>query len=443
MFKKFTSAASVLLLISVALPVLNAGQASAVASTDATLNIGSSTIKGVSVPSHTPTNCIDCMGSPTTVQTTITLTSAQATGSASTSFVANDAGATVKVLKMASVTLPFTDLSFTNATAWNLSGTIYHNEIIMVRVTAADGITNRYYGWKVSSASNDATLASGQIKGVAVSSLGTPNATIGSVTAGAVTITADQGASTSLLTAFLMNVPSGFPMTRKKFSAGATPTSSDFNSAANWTTGALSDGDIVVIRVTAEDMSTSLYYKIVVTFGAAAPTPSVSSTVVNAAAEAAAAAAKHAAEVAAAKTTLVQAFKAGKPVTAADLNAADFNVTSAKAAERVATKVLALPEALRADLAKVQAIVRTENFVDKVSTQATQALVTSSDLIQEGLLNPDYKYKATIVRAIQSADPSALTSIEKVQAAVKAAEATIQARKDRLAAVIAKINANR
>lgn len=86
-----------------------------------------------------------------------------------------------------------------------------------------------------------------------------------------------------------------------------------------------------------------------------------------------AAAAKAAAEqVAKAKSTLVETLKAGKPITAADLNAADITVASSKAAERVNAKVQALPESKRTDLAMVKNIVQQENFVEKVSISSTQ-----------------------------------------------------------------------
>lgn len=154
----------------------------------------------------------------------------------------------------------------------------------------------------------------------------------------------------------------------------------------------------------------------------------------------AAAAAQRAAAVVAAKSTIVDTLKAGKPVTAADLSAADIAIASAKAADRVNAKILALPAEKRADLATLQTLVRTENFVDKVSTAATQIRVTSRDLVIEQLIPADYKHKASVIRAILAQNAASLDSIEKVEAVVKAAVSAIQARKDRIAAIIAKIN---
>lgn len=440
MLKKISSFAVATLMLVTAFSGITVNSAHAVASSDASLNIGASTIKGVALTSYTPTSCIDCMNSPTTLQTTFTLTPSQAVSAATTAFVATDAGATVKVLKMANVMLPFTDTSFTNGFAWDLTGDIYHNEIIMIRVTAADGFTKNYYGYKISAASSDATFSLVKFKGVTVSSLGTPNANIASAVAGAVTLTADQAASTSLPNVYTQTVFSSYPTQRKKFASGANPTSNDFNSAANYSNGALSDGDLVVIKNTAGDGTTSLYYKFIVTIGASSSGNSSSSDSIAAAAAAAKAAAE---KVAAAKVTLVDNLKAGKPITANDLNSAEINVASAAAAERVNAKIQALPAAQRSDLAAIKVIVQKENFIEKVSSSTTQVTVNSLDLIRVGLIAADYKHKTEVLRTLIAKDPSTLTSMEKVEAAVKEATAAIQARKDRLAATIAKIYNNK
>lgn len=441
MFKKVMSTATATLLLAIGITAVTGSAAMATASSDATLNIAASSIKGVTLISHTPTNCIDCMGSPTTVQTTFTLTPTQAVSAATTTFVATDAGATVKVLKYASVSLPFTDTTFTNGIAWNLTGDIYHNEIIMIRVTAADGITKNYYGYKISAASSDATLSLVKFKGVTASSLGTPNATFASVVPGAVTVTADEAASTSLTNLYTQTVFSSYPTQRKKFAAGSNPTLSDYNSAGNYSNAALSDGDIIIVKNTAPDGSTILYYKFIVTIGVSSSSGSSGS---DAIAEAAKAAAKAAAEkVAAAKVTLVDSLKAGKPITANDLNSADITVASAAAADRVNAKIQALPAAQRSDLAAIKVIVQKENFVEKVSSASTQVTVNSLDLIRVGLIAADYKNKTEVLRTLIAKDPATLTSMDKVEAAVKAAQATIQARKDRLAATIAKIHSTK
>ena len=268
MFKKIISVTTAALVLASGMAIITAPTALATASSDATLDFSTSLFKGVSLPSSTAYNCIDCNG-PTITQTTLTLTSAEAASTvATTSIAATDAGATVKVLKLASVTLPFTDTTFTNATAWNLTSAVYHNEIILVRVTAADGFTKKYYGWKINSASADATLSAITIKGVSVTNLGTPSATWSSAVAGAVTITPTQAASTQLPNIFAQTVPAMFPLQRKKFASGSNPSANDFMSAPNYSTGTLTDGDLIVIKSTAEDGSSFLYYRIEITVSA-------------------------------------------------------------------------------------------------------------------------------------------------------------------------------
>jgi hypothetical protein len=94
---------------------------------------------------------------------------------------------------------------------------------------------------------------------------------------------------------------------------------------------------------------------------------------------------------------------------------------------------------MRADLSTVAALVRTENFVDRVSNESTKVLVTTRDLVAEKLITSDNKNKVTILREILKQDAASLDSIEKVATAVAAAAAKVQARKDRTFAIIAKI----
>lgn len=436
--------ATAVLLMAGVMTVVTAPIASATGSTDTSLNLSSSSIKGVVLTSSTPTSCYDCALASSirgmVNQVTVTLTpSAAASTSLSTVIVATDSNATVAVLKNADI-MNVTDAMFNNSSNYNNSTTaIYDAEFIAVRVTASDTTTKSYYAFRISAASSDATLMRARFKG-ATAVLGTPNLVITNVVAGSVTITADSATVTNIPAVVMPNVSGFSPAQIKKFSSGANPDANAFLSASSYNMGALTDGDIIVIKNTAQNGSDYLYYKIVVTIGVAQQQNNNSSSSSDAAAIAAAAAQAAAAAVVAAKSTLVSTLKAGKPVTAADLSAADIAIASAKAADRVNAKILALPAEKRADLATLQTLVRTENFVDKVSTTATQMRVTTRDLVVEQLIPADYKYKASVIRAIIAENAASLDSIEKVEAVVKAAVAAIQARKDRLAATIAKIN---
>jgi hypothetical protein len=445
MIKKIISIATATLLLAGASLITLTPNALAAGSTDASLNLSLSSIKGVTLTSSTPTTCYDCALSSSirgmANQVTVTLTPAQAANtSLATVITATDSNATVAVVKNADV-MNVNDNLFDNSTNYNNSTTvIYDAEFIAVRVTAADTATRRYYAFRISAASTDATLSSVKIKG-ATATLGTPNATISSVVAGAVTITADSATATTASVIRKTDTSNFMPAQVKKFVTGSNPSASDFTGTANFSTGSITDGDIIVIKSMAADGLTTLYYKIVVTIGAVQQQNNSTPSVDNAAI--AAAAAKAAAAVAAAKTTIVETLKSGKPLTVTDLNAADIRVASEKAAARVNTKLLALPVEKRTDIAAVAAVVRTENFVDKASSDATQRRITPRELVAENLVPADYMYKYTVLRAVFASNPASLDSIEKIEAVVDEAMAKIQARKDRLAAVKARIQSRK
>jgi len=115
--------------------------------------------------------------------------------------------------------------------------------------------------------SNDATLkSSSTVKGQEVTSLGTPNATLGSESAGAVTITAAQAADTSnagsYITLFDQN-ESHAAMKVVKYASGDSTT--DFETDTAYDNEAITDGDFFVIKVTAQNTTTENFYKIIVT----------------------------------------------------------------------------------------------------------------------------------------------------------------------------------
>jgi hypothetical protein len=113
-------------------------------------------------------------------------------------------------------------------------------------------------------ASDIATLSGATIKGV-TPTLGTPNATLGSVVAGEVTLTAAQatGVSTSTFT----KTDSGSTLSRiVKYASGAS--TANFETAptfSNPATDTVSFGDFFIIKITAADGTTVNFYRINVT----------------------------------------------------------------------------------------------------------------------------------------------------------------------------------
>lgn len=259
-------------------------------------------------------------------------------------------------------------------------------------------------------------------------------------------------ASTKNISVTTTNVGGGTPLTLQWVtdSSGTSNTTTPTGLSTNF---AVVSGNVATIILTvANTAAAGTYYLkatpsgatasavVTVTIDAAAPSNQSSGSQSDNAAAAARAVAE---QVAKAKNSLVDTLKAGKPITANDLNAADISVISTNAATRVNEKIQALPAEKRSDLSVIKSLVQRENFVDKISTATLQEHVNALDLVHTNLVPADYKFKNAVLRALIAAGPTSLTSIEQVEAAVKEAQAAVQARKARLAAAIAKVSGNK
>ena len=113
----------------------------------------------------------------------------------------------------------------------------------------------------------DASLkATSTVKGQILDSLGTPNATLGSETAGAVTITAAEAADTTngppFITLFDPTYAGATVKVVKYASGGST---ANFATDTAYANEAITDGDFFIIRVKSADTTKTKYYKVVVT----------------------------------------------------------------------------------------------------------------------------------------------------------------------------------
>jgi uncharacterized repeat protein (TIGR02543 family) len=216
-----------------------------------TVNSDVATLSGAIIKGQTPT-----LGTPNAVLASavagaITLTTAQATGTDTTTFTKTDAGATItKIVKYASgaSTTNFeTDAAFTNGAAT----TVTHADFFIVKVTAADA-TVRFYRVNVTVNSNVATLSAASIK-AQTATLGTPNATLGSETPGAITLTTAQAAGTAATT--FTKTDAGATINKiVKYASGAPTSNFEIDTAfANGATSTVSNGDFFIIKVTAQD----------------------------------------------------------------------------------------------------------------------------------------------------------------------------------------------
>ena len=246
--------------------------APASSSSDATLK-AASTVKGQTVTSLGTANAT--LGSETAGSVTITAAKAADTsniGSFITLFDKNESHAIVKVVKYASgaSTANFeTDTAYANQA-------ITDGDFFIVKVTAQDTTTVNYYRVNVTvtpAPSSDATLkATSTVKGQTVTSLGTANTTLGSETAGSVTITAAKAADTSNIGSFitLFDKNESHAIVKVvKYASGAS--TANFETDTAYANQAITDGDFFIVKVTAQDTTTVNYYKINV---AVTPAPS-------------------------------------------------------------------------------------------------------------------------------------------------------------------------
>jgi uncharacterized repeat protein (TIGR02543 family) len=218
-----------------------------------TVNSDVATLSGASIKGHAST-----LGTPNAVLAnvvagTITLTTAQATGTDTTSFTKTDSNAVIsRIVKYASAasTSNFeTDTAFTNGGA----ATITSGDFFIVKVTAADA-TVRFYRVDVTVNSNVATLSGATLKGL-TGTVGTAGTSLGSLTAGSVTLSVSQATGNAATT--FTTTDTGATITKiAKLSSGTAENLTNFNAAAAFTNGStstVSNGDFFIIQVTAAD----------------------------------------------------------------------------------------------------------------------------------------------------------------------------------------------
>jgi uncharacterized repeat protein (TIGR02543 family) len=231
-----------------------------------TVNSDVATLSGATIKGQTPTLGTAGSALGSLAAGAITLTTAQATGTDTTTFTKTDAGATItKIVKLASSAVE--NLTNFNAAAAFTDGAadaVSNGDYFLIQVTSADG-TVRFYRVNVTVNSNISTLSGISIKGQ-TSTLGTPNATLGSETAGAITLTTAQ--ATGIVATTFTKTDAGSTTKIVKYLSGATADIANFDAATDLTSGTtttVSNGDFFIIKVTAQDGSSVNYYRVNVT----------------------------------------------------------------------------------------------------------------------------------------------------------------------------------
>lgn len=150
-----------------------------------------------------------------------------------------------------------------------------------------------------------------------------------------------------------------------------------------------------------------------------------------------AAVAKREAEKLAARADIINKIKSSKELTVESFSNADIPGITVSNISLVQAEIIALPEASRVDLSQVLKIAQKYEVVGKIASDQV-ASVHSDSLIEIGLIPKGSKNKEAITAAIKTLPSSVRSSYASIKKAIDAKMADIQARKDRLANVIAR-----
>jgi hypothetical protein len=183
------------------------------------------------------------------------------------------------------------------------------------------------------------------------------------------------------------------------------------------------------------------------TFGltvTAAITMSASQSEIDAAALAAqkASEATREAEKQAARNEITNSVKTSQDVNLETFTKAEISGVTAANIAAVQTEISALPQSSRADLSQVLKIARKYEIVGRIASDRVSS-VYSDSLIEIGLIPEGSRHKEALTAAIKKLSPSDRSTYASIQKAIHAEMAEIQARKDRLTAILSLIAARR
>jgi hypothetical protein len=151
-----------------------------------------------------------------------------------------------------------------------------------------------------------------------------------------------------------------------------------------------------------------------------------------------AAAAQREAEVKAARTDISNKLAKSEKLTVDNFRQADIAGVTADNFALVQAEILALPETAKTELAQVLKIARKYEVTGKIGSEQIYALPISV-FVEVGLIPATSKNKVALTKAVKRAAQKDRDSYEEIQAIIAREASSIQARKDRLAAVIDRI----
>jgi hypothetical protein len=150
-----------------------------------------------------------------------------------------------------------------------------------------------------------------------------------------------------------------------------------------------------------------------------------------------AAAAQRDAEVKAARTDISNKLQKSEKLTVDTFKQADIAGVTSENFAQVQAEILTLPVALRTDINQVLKVARKYEVVGKIASERIR--MPNSAFVEVGLIPAASKNKTSLIAAVRREAPSDRDTYAEIQAIIAAEAASIKAKKDRLAAVIASI----
>jgi photosystem II stability/assembly factor-like uncharacterized protein len=148
----------------------------------------------------------------------------------------------------------------------------------------------------------------------------------------------------------------------------------------------------------------------------------------------AAAAAKREAEKKLARDEISNKFKNSLKVTIENFKRAEIIGITSENIDAVQAEILALPEGSRSDIVQILKVARKYEVIGKVASDQVKS-IQSNEYIEIGLISSTNKNKIALVSAIRKLPAIDRDSYAEVKSAIDTEMATIQARKDRTAAI--------
>jgi hypothetical protein len=167
------------------------------------------------------------------------------------------------------------------------------------------------------------------------------------------------------------------------------------------------------------------------------PVSDAAASAATAKAAAEAAAAKREAEKRDARTEIVRKAIDKQTLSTELFDKAEIPGITAGNLARAEAEIHALPDASRSEINQIMKIARKYEVVGLIGSDRMKC-VYPSQYIEIGLISADSKIKSSLVKAVSGLAENQRNTYEEIKAAIEAKTAELQARKDRLAKVLAR-----